>query len=54
MKKSNLLELLSDIIDVIFYLIVIINVCIAIYNHDWTRGIFFLLAASLAQNSNKY
>lgn len=53
MKTTKLLETSADIIDLIVYLIVIVNICIAIFHSDWTRGIFFLLVASFVQNSNK-
>lgn len=53
MKTTKLLETLSDIIYLIVYGIVIINICIAIFHSDWTRGIFFLLVASFVQNSNR-
>lgn len=53
MKTAKLLETLSNIIDLIVYGIVIVNICIAIYNSDWTRGIFFLLVAGFIQNSKR-
>lgn len=53
MKTTKLSETLSDVLDLIVYGIVIVNICIAIFHSDWTRGIFFLLVASFVQNSNK-
>lgn len=53
MKTTKLLETSSDILDLIVYGIVIINICIAIFHSDWTRGIFFLLVVNFVQNSNK-
>lgn len=53
MKTTKLLERSSDILDLIVYGIVIVNICIAIFHSDWTRGIFFLLVSSFIQNSNK-
>lgn len=53
MKTTKLLETSVDILDLIVYGIVIVNICIAIFHSDWTRGIFFLLVASFVQNSNK-
>jgi hypothetical protein len=53
MKTTKLLETLSDIIDLIVYAIVIVNICIAIFHSDWTRGIFFLLVASFVQNNKR-
>lgn len=51
MKRTKLLETLSDIIDLIVYAIVIVNICIAIFHSDWTRSIFFLLVAGFVQNN---
>lgn len=53
MKTTKLLEASADILDLIVYGIVIVNICIAIFHSDWIRGIFFLLVASFIQNSNK-
>lgn len=46
MKKINKLQLLSDIIMLIFWLAIIVSLCTAIFSHDWTRAIFFLLVGN--------
>lgn len=53
MKTTKLLERSSDILDLIVYGIVIVNICIAIFHSDWTRGIFFLLVAGFVQNNKR-
>ena len=49
MKTTRLLGGLSDIMTILFYVVCIFNICVTIFDHDWTRGIFYLLSINLMQ-----
>lgn len=46
MKKSNKSQLLPDIMMFVFWLVIIVSLCMAVFSHDWTRAIFFLLVGN--------
>ena len=50
---KNKLQVLSDIIMLIFWLAIIISLCTAVFSHDWTRAIFFLLVGNFMYKANQ-
>lgn len=53
MKIIRLLTTLAGIVRCLLYILFIVNIFIAMFNSDWTRGIFFLLAFNFVQGTDE-